>query len=79
MPTSSITNICGKNIAKLRTESTPLLTQESLAAKVQRLGIEIDRAAIAKIETQKRRVNDFEVVAIAQALNVSPLTLLESE
>lgn len=72
-------NVCGKNIAKLRSNHSPELTQEALAAKVQRLGLEMDRAAIAKIETQKRRVYDFEILTLAKALKVSPLTLLLGE
>lgn len=72
-------NLCGTNLAKLRAQHTPPLTQEALAAKVQRLGLEIDRAAIAKIETQNRRVYDFEILPLAKALNVSPLTLLLGE
>jgi hypothetical protein len=76
---SASKNLCGGNIARLRAQQSPELTQEALAAKVQRQGVELDRVAIAKIETQKRRIYDFEVVAIAKSLKVSPLTLLGCE
>jgi hypothetical protein len=34
------------------------------------LGVQLDRAAIAKIENDHRRVLDYEVRALAEALNV---------
>ncbi len=69
-------NVCGPNIARLRSQAKPPLTQESLAAKMQTLGAELDRATIAKIETQKRKVFDTEIILFAKALNVSPQSLL---
>ncbi|GAA5497324.1 hypothetical protein Rhal01_03517 [Rubritalea halochordaticola] len=78
MPPQSL-NCCGEHLAKLRASHKPPLTQELLATKVQRLGLDIDRAAIAKIETQKRRVYDTEIIPLAKALGVNPLTLLTGE
>jgi len=72
-------NICGEQIAKIRSAQVPALTQEQLTAKVQSLGLDIDRAAIAKIETKQRRVYDYEVVIFAKALNISILELLGNE
>jgi hypothetical protein len=72
-------NICGEQIAKIRNSQTPVLTQEQLTAKVQSLGLDIDRAAIAKIETKQRRVYDYEVVIFAKALNISTSKLLGDE
>jgi transcriptional regulator with XRE-family HTH domain len=37
---------------------------------VARLGIQLDRAAIAKIENNHRRVLDYELKALATALSV---------
>ncbi len=74
-----VINLCGEQIAKLRSSHTPSLTQEELAAKLQRAGLDLDRAAIAKIETKKRRIYDYEVIIFAKVLNVSPLTLLGYE
>jgi len=41
-----------------------------LAARLQLLGITIDRSAIAKLETGRRPVSDIEVAAIAKVLKV---------
>lgn len=72
-------NLCGFNLPRLRQRHRPPLTQESLAAKIQTLGLDIDRGTIAKIETQKRRVYDFELVVIAEALRVPASKLLSNE
>jgi hypothetical protein len=39
-------------------------------------GSRLDRAAIAKIERNLRYVADYELVAMARALRVSPVRLL---
>lgn len=72
-------NICGEQIAKRRNTLQPSLTQEELTARVQSLGLDIDRATVAKIETKQRRVYDYELVIFAKALNVSISTLLDNE
>ncbi len=42
-------------------------------------GVPIDRAGIAKIETGRRYVSDFEVKALAQVLKVKATWLLGME
>ena len=69
-------NISGKRIAETRKRCRPPLTQAALSDRVTRLGVRLDRAAIAKIENGLRGVQDFELVAIARVLKVSPLQLL---
>jgi HTH-type transcriptional regulator, cell division transcriptional repressor len=64
-------NICGVRIAEARLHANPPLTQDALSGKVARLGVQLDRAAIAKIENDLRRVLDYELKAIAAALGVS--------
>lgn len=71
-------NLCGPHIAKLRSNFRPPLTQEDLAARLQANGLDIDRATIAKIETQKRRFYDYEIIAFAKALKVKPAVLIEA-
>jgi hypothetical protein len=44
--------------------------------RIEKLGVGLDRAAIAKIERNLRYVADYELVALAKALKVSPLRLL---
>lgn len=48
----------------------PALTQDALSGRVARIGVQLDRAAIAKIENDLRRVSDYELKAIASALGV---------
>lgn len=69
-------NIVGPRIQEARLNHEPPLTQDDLANKLQRLGIAIDRVGISKIETGLRQVHDYEVVALAQALDVSTGWLL---
>lgn len=61
-------NITGLNIKQARKEAH--ITQMDLAARLQVLGVVIDRSAIAKIETGRRPVSDIEIAAIARILNV---------
>ena len=61
-------NIVGLRVRKARKESR--VTQMELAARLQLLGITIDRSAIAKLETGRRPVSDIEVAAIAKVLKV---------
>lgn len=63
-------NISGGRIAEARAASRPPITQEGLAAKLALSGVQMDRAAVAKIENNLRRVLDFELKAIAVALGV---------
>lgn len=67
---SGAKNICGGRIAAARSNAKPPLTQEALSGKLALLGVNLDRAAIAKIENQLRRVLDYELRAFATALDV---------
>jgi transcriptional regulator with XRE-family HTH domain len=69
-------NIIGSRLKKARSSVTPKITQADLAARMQVLGIGIDRVAISKIESGSRPVSDIELVAIAQAIGVSASWLL---
>ena len=62
-------NIIGKRVKMIRKNKK--LTQEELTARIQVKGIDIDRTMLSKIETDSREVYDFEVKAIAEALDVS--------
>ena len=70
-------NLVGVRVKEARKAATPPLTQEQLSALLAEVGIQIDRAGIAKIETGIRGVLDFEVVALSRALNVDALWLLQ--
>jgi len=67
-------NLIGNRVKEARGKAQ--LTQEELSIKLGKLGVSIDRAGIAKIETGIRGVLDFELVALAKALSVKVVWLL---
>ena len=69
-------NISGARIAKARGSAKPPITQEELSGRLALHGVQLDRVAIAKIETNRRRVLDYELKAFAAALDVSVHWLL---
>lgn len=69
-------NLIGKRVREARGNAQPPLTQEQLSKRLTKLGVSVDRAGIAKIETGIRGVLDFELVALAKALNVKVMWLL---
>jgi len=52
------------------------MTQDALSGRLARRGIQLDRVAIAKIENDGRRVLDYELKALAEALGVDVNWLL---
>jgi len=63
-------NIAGRRVAEARQCATPALTQDALSGKLARRGVQLDRAAIAKIENNLRHVLDYELKALADVLDV---------
>ena len=70
-------NIVGPQISRLREAQG--LSQAALAAKCQRLGWDISRDVLARIEGQIRLVTDTELVFLARSLAVSVDGLLPKE
>ncbi len=64
-----LNNVCGKNIAKFRTDMK--ISQRALADKMQLVGIDIDKNAIQRIECGKRFVTDIEIIAFSKIFDVS--------
>jgi len=64
-------NISGRNIAGARKARRPPLTQLGLSKRLRAIGIDLDRAAVAKIENGLRGVLDYELVGFARVLRVS--------
>ena len=62
-------NIIGKQVARLRNQLG--LSQDQLSAKCQRVGLDISRGTLAKIEAGIRCVSDSETLLLARALDVS--------
>lgn len=72
-------NIVGRRVAEGRKRCSPPLTQDALSGKLARLGIQLDRASVAKIENNHRHVFDYELKGLAEVLGVSAGWLLGSE
>jgi hypothetical protein len=64
-------------VKEARGSANPPLTQEQLSKRLIKLGVSIDRAGIAKIETGIRGVLDYELVALGRALGVKVTWLLQ--
>ena len=69
-------NISGPQIAVLRKRHRPPLTQLDLSARLRAVGVDLDRAAIAKIENGLRGVLDYELAGFARVFGVSLKRLL---
>ncbi|SDZ02548.1 Helix-turn-helix [Herbiconiux ginsengi] len=52
------------------------MTQDQLSAELDQIGRPIPKASIGRIESGDRRVDIDDLMALAYALNVSPLSLL---
>ena len=61
-------NFVGPTVRRLR--SNLGITQAMLAARCQRLGWEISRESLAKIESQIRWVADFELLHLARVFEI---------
>jgi hypothetical protein len=72
-------NLIGERVKQARSAANPPLTQIGLSKKLSKLGVNIDRAGIAKVESGIRGVLDFELVALAKALSVMVTWLLGVE
>jgi len=71
-------NIVGHAVAVIRNHRKPILTQLDLSKALKKVGIEIDRAGIAKIENGMRYVLDYELAGLSKVLKVPVSKLLAS-
>ncbi|XHR27887.1 MAG: helix-turn-helix domain-containing protein [Chthoniobacteraceae bacterium] len=67
-------NIIGPKLRQIRFERG--LTQPALASMCQLKGWDLSRDMLARIEGQTRWVSDFELLFLADVLNLSPTQLL---
>ena len=72
-------NIIGARVKQARLRHKPQLTQDALSGRIAVYGVHLDRAAISKIESGIRYVLDYELDALAQALDVTVDWLLHGE
>ena len=70
-------NIIGSKVKSLRKAAG--LTQKQLAEKLQLQGIEFSDLTILRIESGKRFVPDYEVVALAEYFDISTDELLKED
>ncbi|MEJ5965264.1 helix-turn-helix domain-containing protein [Flavonifractor porci] len=70
-------NLCGDRIREARQKKR--LSQSDLSKLLQLRGIMVERDVISRMESGARIVTDFEAVAIAEALEVPVLWLLDKE
>ena len=70
-------NVTGRNIHCIRMAAKPKITQDDMAGRLARHGLQLSQPQIAKIESGQRPLGDFEVAAFARALKVPVQTLYE--
>ena len=69
-------NIISERVKSARLRFAPPLTQDQLSGKLALEGVQLDRVAIAKIESGLRCAFDYEVRALAKILDVDVRWLL---
>jgi hypothetical protein len=69
-------NIIGSRVREARRQSDPPITQDQLAGRLAREGVQLDRVALAKVEGGLRSAFDFEVKCLAKVLKVDANWLL---
>lgn len=55
------------------------ISQEYLTARLNVLGINIDQTILSRIENQEREIYDYEIYAIAEALEIDLIDLLKKD
>jgi len=68
-------NLVGANVRRLRIAAD--WTQDALAAALQRMGWDLTRGTLAKIEAGLRRVNDGELFLLATCLSADLAEMLK--
>ena len=70
-------NIIGSRVVAIRKSKG--INQREFLAKLQTLGLDMSQTSLSRLEGQYRLVQDYEVVIIAKALEVSVGYLLGEE
>lgn len=68
-------NLIGINLKKIRIFNG--LSQEQLVARLNLLGLDLDRTSLSRIENQNREVYDYELVYFSKALKVNIIDLYD--
>ena len=69
-------NVVGPRVRAARLKCNPPVSQDDLAGRLASKGITLDQTAISRIEKQTRYLMDYELIAIAKALNASVASLV---
>jgi len=69
-------NLCGKNVARLRTAMRPRVSQNKLTGQLQLAGLDLEKNAVQRIESGERFVTDIELKKLAEVLGVSANELI---
>ena len=70
-------NIIGTKVVAIR--QAKHIKQKDFLAKLQTLGMDISATSLSRLEGQYRLVQDYEVVILAKALDISVEELLRQE
>lgn len=70
-------NIVGGRVAALRRSRG--IKQKDFLSRLQTLGMDISATSLSRLEGQHRLVQDYELVILARALNISVEELLGTE
>ena len=74
---TTVRNMIGPQVRRFR--SSRHMTQEMLAARLQREGWDVSRVSVAKIESQLRWVADCELYMLAKVFDVGMEEFFPSE
>lgn len=69
-------NVIGKRVKLACLQFDPPLTQDQLSGRLAAVGVQLDRVALAKVESGLRCAFDFEVKGLAAVLKVDVNWLL---
>ncbi len=72
-----IQNIIGSKVREYRLEFN--MSQQELSDRLETYAVYICRGSMSRLENHDRTVTDFELKAIAQALNVPIMDLFEQQ
>ena len=70
-------NLIGGNLARIRKKAK--MSQQTLSAKLELMGVYVCRGSISRIEDYQRTVTDIELFALAEALGVEVSELCKKE
>ena len=70
-------NLIGGNLARIRKNAK--MSQQTLSAKLELMGVYVCRGSISRIEDYQRTVTDIELYALAEALGVDVSELCKKE